>query len=110
VIPDIGPEFIAALRDKAPVGRNKTVIGGSPMDHPAAKTARSLVALLVSKLRAIKAKKTFHLQPPSIHAAVPSHCPAQHKDTLHLDKIILVLDAGEIVRVHLPPGGEGPHK
>lgn len=56
MIPYIGPEFIAALRDKAALGRSKTVIGGSLMDQAAAKTTRALVALFIRKLRAITAK------------------------------------------------------
>jgi hypothetical protein len=45
VIPHIGPEFIAALRDKATPERNNTVVGSSVMKHDVAKTTRSLIAL-----------------------------------------------------------------
>jgi hypothetical protein len=62
VIPHIGPEFIAALRDKSTPERSNTVIGGSLIKHDVAKTTRSLIALLVSKLRTIKAKKTLRSQ------------------------------------------------
>jgi hypothetical protein len=62
VIPHIGPEFIAALRDKSTPERSNAVIGGSLIKHDVAKTTRSLIALLVSKLRTIKTTKTLRSQ------------------------------------------------
>jgi hypothetical protein len=110
VIPHIGPEFIAALRDRTTPEPNNTVVGGSVMKHDVAKTTRSLIALFASKLRALKAKKTLRSQPPSMHPPAPSHCSAQRKDPLQLDKIIAVIDAEEITPFQLPLGGEGSPK
>jgi hypothetical protein len=110
VIPHIGPEFIAALRDNTAPERSNTVDGGSVMKQEVAKTARSFIALFVSKLRAIKAKKTLRLQPPSMHPLAPSHCSVQRKDALRLDKIIAVIDAEEITSFQLPLRGRGSPK
>jgi hypothetical protein len=65
VIPHIGPEFIAALRDRTTPERNNPVVVGSVMKHDVAKTTRSLIALFANKLRALKAKKTLRSRPRS---------------------------------------------
>ena len=110
VIPHIGPEFIAALRDKTAPERSNTVIGVSLMKHEVAKTARSFIALFVSKLRAIKGKKTLRSQRPSMHPRPLAICSVQRKDALRLDKIIAVIDAEEITSFQLPLRGRGSPK
>jgi hypothetical protein len=109
VIPHIGPEFIAALRNKA-AGRDKAVLGVSLMKPGAAKTARSLMARFVSRFGGFKAKKTGDSQPPSTQVPAPSHCSQPVKDTLHLDRIVVVIDAEEMIHLYLPLGGEGSTK
>jgi len=110
VIPHIGPEFIAALRDTTTPERSNTVVGGSVMKHDVAKTAHSVIALFVNKLRAIKAKKTLRSQPPSMHPLASSHCSMQRKDALRLEKIIAVIDSEEITSFQLPLRGRGSPK
>jgi hypothetical protein len=110
VIPYIGPAFIAALCNKTAAGRDKSILGVSLMKPGASKTARSLMARFVSRFRGFKAKKTGDSQPPSTHVPAPSQCSEQDKDTLHLDRIVVVIDAEEMIRLYLPLGGEGSTK
>jgi hypothetical protein len=109
VIPYIGPEIIAALCNKAIPARNEPVIGGSLTNH-IAKTARSLIARFVSGLQATKGNKTVDSQPPSTHAPAATYSSSQHKDTLHVHRIVVVIDPEETIRLHLALGGEGPTK
>ena len=110
MIPYIGPEFIAALRDNTTPERSNTVIGGSLMKHEVAKTARSFIALFVSKLRAIKREKDTPLA-ASVHApSALAICSVQRKDALRLDKIFAVIDAEEITSFQLPLRGRSSPK
>jgi hypothetical protein len=65
VIPYIGPEIIAVLRDKGTFERNEPFTGGCLTKPAAAKAARWFIARFVSKFFAIKAKRTLYSQPPS---------------------------------------------
>jgi hypothetical protein len=103
------PEIIAALCNKAIPARNEPVIGGSLTNH-IAKTARSLIARFVSGLQATKANKTVDSQPPSTHAPAATYSSSQHKDTLHVHRIVVVIDPEETIRLHLALGGEGSTK
>jgi hypothetical protein len=102
VIPHIGPEFIAALRDRTTPEGNNTVVGASVMKHDVAKTTRSLIAFFANKLRALKAKKTLRSQPPSMHPSAFSHCSVRRKGPLQLDKIVAVIDDEEITLFQKP--------
>ena len=106
MIPYIGPEFVAALHNKNIPRRKEPVIDDAQMKRAAAKTTDSLIARVVAKLRAIRARKTFFSDPPSTHISTPSHCSARHKDNLHVDKLIVVYrHAEEITRLLLSLGG-----
>jgi hypothetical protein len=68
------------------------------MKPGAVKTARSLMARFVSRFWGFKAMKTGS-QPPSTHVPAPSQCSEQDKDTLHLDRIVVVIDPEEVIRL-----------